>query len=212
MRSFGDLPEDVALPPIEGLIAGRPTSWNGMALEWLSRREPVPVFMGLFVIPPAEIRAFLFGARYLVSEVLCDGETLGDGQGHFLEYFVVEATSAGGWVLHRLLQRASVAYSEDEEPDDYLPAREVDAARHSVQAPPQWKASEAEWPTHAGAPMKFLGQLELPDSEVTRSLLTWNESVYLFWTHADGANLFKLTEQHADLQTAEEHYEEDATR
>jgi hypothetical protein len=30
--------------------------------------------------------------------------------------------------------------------------------------------------------------------------------VYLFWTHAKGANRFKIIDQPTDLQTAEEHY------
>ena len=155
-----------------------------MTLEWLSERKPVPVFVESFGVPsqPAETPVFLFGTRYDLSEVLCEGETLGDGEGYFVEYFEVEESPAGGWLLHRLLQRASVTYSEEDDPDDSLPAREVGASSRSVDAPPRWKSSEAEWPTYAGAPMKFLDQVELPETEVTRTLLTWNTNVFLFWT------------------------------
>jgi hypothetical protein len=55
-------------------------------------------------------------------------------------------------------------------------------------------------------PMKFLGQVYLPENDVTRTLLNWDWNVYLFWTHANGANRFKITDQRTDLQTAEEHY------
>jgi len=136
----------------------------------------------------------------------------GDGEGHFLEYFVLEGSSADGWVLYRLLQRASVTHSEENEPGDYLTARDVDAASQSVEAPPRWKASEAAWPTYAGAPMKFLGQVHLPENDVTRALLNWDWNVYLFWTYANGANRFKIIDQPTDLQTAEEHYADEERR
>jgi hypothetical protein len=52
--------------------------------------------------------------------------------------------------------------------------------------------------------MTFLGQVELPDSELTRRLLTWEITLFLF---ANVAELeFKVVEQDTTAQTAEEHY------
>jgi hypothetical protein len=144
----------------------------------------------------------LMGARYDLAEALVGGDARGDG--YFLEYFVAEQTT-GRWSLHRLLQSVSVTSSERDEKADYVPAVDVrDPRSLSLGEPPKWKVSEAVWPTSDGKPMTFLGQLELPDSELTRRLLTWEITLFLF---ANGAELqFKVVEQDTTAQTAEDHY------
>jgi hypothetical protein len=74
------------------------------------------------------------------------------------------------WLLPRLLQRGerdTTAYSEEAGSGSDLPARGVDAKSHSVQSPPRWKPSEAYWPTYHDGLMSFVGQVMLPENDVT---------------------------------------------
>lgn len=103
----------------------------------------------------------------------------------------------------------SVTYSEREEEGDYIPATEIgDPAALSVDQPPAWKAEEAVWPTSEGIPMTFMGQANLPETEITRALLTWGLDVYLFVGTTDELR-FKIVEQDITAQTAEEHYKQE---
>ena len=194
------------IPPIEELISGRPSFWSGMSVRWTTEDDPAPVFVERFPAPldRADGHLDLFGARYDIADALFDGASL--GHGHLVEYFLVERPG-GAWRARRLLQRRSVTYSEGDEVDDYLPAGEVDAQTLCVGRPPRWEAkSEAVWPTASGGPMLFVGQTRLPENEVTRTLLTWDRSLYLFWLRVEGSDHFKLVAQPVGRQTAEDHY------
>jgi hypothetical protein len=46
----------------------------------------------------------------------------------------------------------------------------------------------------------------LPDTNLTRALLTWDMSVFLFDENLGGRNTFKIVTQESDLQAAVEHY------
>ena len=203
------LPDD--LPPIEDLIGAPPTSWLGRPVEWLTPPVTEPVFLRTFDIPRPDRmtdRILLFGARYPLADAIVDGESYGDG--FFVEYFVAE-DFAGNWVIHRLLQRGSVAYTEGDESREhpqYVPAREVgDPTAFALNAAPQWKASEASWPTYEGTPMQFIGQMALTKTEVTSNFFTWGDSFYLFYAESEHARAYKIFEQETHGQTAEEHYE-----
>lgn len=203
MHSLEDSTTDV--PPIEGLIPDRPVSWQGMDVAWASDAKPVPVYLGRFPVRHSRglDEVHLMGARYELTEALVGGDALGDG--YFLEYFVAEQTT-GHWSLHRLQQSVSVTYSECDEEADYVPAVDVhDPSAFALAEPPKWNVSSAVWPTSDGTPMMFLGQLELPDSELTRRLLTWETALFLF-ASGDRELQFKLVEQDTTAQSAEEHY------
>ncbi len=60
--------------------------------------------------------------------------------------------------------------------------------------------------------MQFVGQVALPENDVTRTVLTWDVSLYLFWLRVNGHDQFKLVEHHPQAQTAEEHYAADERR
>jgi hypothetical protein len=212
MHTVTEPPEGLTLPPIEDLIDGPPNSWIGMPVEWQSVPTPEPVFLRTFDIPRAGHRrdtVFLFGARYSVADALVGGESFGEG--YFVEYFVVEEAHDGSWIVHRLRQRGSVAYTESEESrddPDYVQAEEItDPAAFALHTPPIWKRSEALWPTYAGTPMQFIGQIEIPDTELTRNLLSSGQTVYLFSAEAPDHSHYKIFEQDTHAQTAEEHYE-----
>lgn len=213
MRSLTEPPTD--LPPIENLIDEPPTSLLGMPIEWRSRPIPEPVFLRTFHLGPSgvpEDTVFLFAASYNMADVLLDGKSFGD-EGFFVEYFVIDR-SGGEWVLHRLGHHGaadSVAYAEADESGDDSPdiaASEIDdPARFALDKPPKWKASEASWPSYRGAPMKFIGQIYLPETEVTRNSLPWGHTLYLFVANAADRRQYKIVAQETHGQTAEEHYE-----
>jgi hypothetical protein len=198
--------ETTRLPSeVEGLIFDRPTSWQGMDLTWASIGKPELVYLRRLDVrgTPAPEVVHLLGARYELTEVLVGGDTFGDG--YFLEYFVAEQ-SGGRWSIHRLLQSTSVTYSESDDEADYVPAAEVgDPRLYSLASPPAWKVAAAVWPTSGGVPMTFLGQVNLPDTDLTRRLLTWATSLFVFTT-ASLPRQFKVVEQNTTAQSAEEHY------
>lgn len=183
-----------------------------MPVQWSSEEEPIPVFVARFDAPLDGLEGdlYLFGARYDTADALIDGSPVGDG--HVVEYFLVERASAA-WRSRRLLQRTSVTYSEADEHDDYAPARQIDQAKLSLGRPPRWEStSEAVWPNTLGNPMLFVGQIRLPENEVTRTLLTWDTTLYLFWLRIEGSDHFKLVEQNVGEQSAEDHYAQEEER
>ena len=210
VQKLSQPPEGVALPSLEDLIEGPPTSWLGRRLEWLSAPSPEPVFLRMFDVAglaDSSDAVFVFGARYDLTTVLADGESYDEG--FFVEYLLVEHERENS-VLHRLTQRGGIAYTEAGESfdaPDYVPAHEIrDPAALSLRSRPHWKASDAYWPTHGGVPMQFVGQMALPKNDVTSSLFTWGETFYLFGATDAGRRLFKVFEQETHGQTAEEHY------
>ena len=54
--------------------------------------------------------------------------------------------------------------------------------------------------------MLFVGQTRLPANDVTRTLLTWGTTLYLFWLRLDDTDHFKLVEQNVSEHSAEDHY------
>ena len=109
---------------------------------------------------------------------------------------------------HWLKQRKdNVAYSSLYEKKDCISAGEIKGANElSLGRRPRWKKSEAEWAAYQGQPMRFLGQVDLPENDVTRKFMTWDKSVFVFWQSIVGGSVYKITTQSISLQTAEEHY------
>lgn len=172
-----------------------------MEVAWRTDRRPELVYVNRFRVPRYP-DVHLLGARYELDDALIGGDSLGEG--HFVEYFVAVQRSEG-YSLQRLLQTRSVTYSDGDEKGDYLPAAAVsDQARLSLHAAPDWKASEAVWPTIGNDPMLFVGQIDLSETEITRRFLTWDVSVFLFMSRHEPAR-FKVVEQHG-FQAADEHY------
>jgi hypothetical protein len=60
--------------------------------------------------------------------------------------------------------------------------------------------------------MFYAAQFFLPENEVTRLWLTFNESVFLFWREEEGQNSFKITIQETRFQFDEDHYRAEARR
>ena len=198
-------------PPIDGLIDGRPTRWIGLPVTWLNELAPNPVFLASFECcdaPASEesLPVHLYAAAYDLTEARVGGDTLGPG--YFTEYFVVEQVSSATRRAHRLVQQRSITFSPLDEPDDFLPARQVDQTALSVEQTPRWKPEEAVWPTHDGSPMLFIGQVRLRETKSPEDWLRTGVVAYLFW---DGVDVYKIVEQDLDEQSAAEHYaEEDA--
>jgi len=133
------------------------------------------------------------------------------GEGYFLEYSVAWQDGTGTWTVARLLQRASVPYSDVDERQDYAPVERVrDPMSLSVLTPPRWEdVDEAVWPLFRDKPMRFVGQVSLPENETTRQFLSWGLTVYLFYVVDDAGIRCKVIEQRAGTQSLEGHYREE---
>jgi hypothetical protein len=121
----------------------------------------------------------------------------------------IDRNPAGGWNVHRLLQRGhSVVYFDgEEETEDRVPAAEIDdPIGLSIHEPPAWKLWVANWPTCDEKPMGFVGQVNPPENDVTRELLNWLCTIYLFCSTSDAGTRYKIVDQDRGAQTAEEHY------
>lgn len=206
----GPSPDWLGFPEIWPEFAPSPTKWSGMTLTWDDGRVlPPPVFIGQLTVPPrdespVQQHQFVFGYRVDLAHALRDGKPLPDVylDGFFPEYAVVEYPAGN---VHWLRQRNSVTYSSTSEADDFLPAADLpDLSKLCINITPSWKTSEANWPTHEGEPMFFVGQLDLPKNAVTQQFLTWNHSTHLFWAPSAPGSVFKITSQDAKSQTAKE--------
>lgn len=193
--------------PIDEIIVDRPETWQGLPLEWISAVRPPLVFLQRFdVSPQMESAVYLFGVRYELSEATLEGGSLGDG--FFVEYVVAQPMVGAGWKVDRLLQHASVTYADRAETSDYVGAKTLQpSSRYSLFEPPKWEAAEeAVWPLVGTQPMHFVGQVSLPENEVTRNRFTWGVTVYLFASHGAPGARFKVVEQEQGTQSAAEHY------
>jgi hypothetical protein len=206
MYFIKSLPPGVEIPPIEDFVCSRPTSWQGLPVKWLTNTATMPVFVHQFAVwcSGTWIEALLFGARYDLREAEVAGASLGGG--HFVEYIVASRREKSEWRFCHLLQHASPTFSDGSQKGDYVHARDVsDPGSLSAARLPQWRTSEAIWPTIDGKPMMFIGQVELPDTPITREHLTWNASLYLFWARIADVDRFKVVEQTFG-QSAEDFY------
>jgi hypothetical protein len=172
-----------------------------MQVVWSSAEDPAPVFVESFELGEGE-SAYLFVTRYDIAGALFDGDSLGDG--HVIEYFVVTGRP-GAWRCTRLMQHEDVVYSLPLEPIGHVPAVKVDAAACSVGKPPRWSSrSAAIWPTDAGEPMLFVGQVAGRENEATAAPSAGG-TLYLFRSPQREAR-FALVDQDTSEQSAEEHY------
>jgi len=182
-----------------------PEEWCGMVVQWKNGYCPEPVFIAQFSFPEENIDVYLYGIRYETSNASVKGKTL--PAGYFMEYLVLELN--GNKVTHRLIQNKSVTYSSLPDTKDYVPVANLNKKRVeelSFRKPPSWKVEDAQWPTLNGNPMYFVGQAELIKNGITKSKLTWDEAVFLFWASQNQKAVFKITTQDLDYQSAEEHY------
>jgi hypothetical protein len=172
-----------------------------MQVVWPSAEDPAPAFVASFELGEGE-SAHIFGTRYDIAGALFEGDPLGDG--HVIEYFVVTGRPST-WQCRRLMQHEDVVYSQPRDPIGHVPAAQVDAAVNSVRNPPRWTSrSSAIWPTDAGEPMLFLGQVATRENEATAAACT-SGTLYLFRSHQP-EDRFTLVDQETSEQSVEEHY------
>lgn len=197
------LPESV--PAISSLVRCKPARWLGQPVTWINDSVLEPVFISEFCFRGESRHAYLFGTRYDLADAIVDG--MESVTGYFEEYFIV-SESEGAWRLHRLMQQTSIAFSERDERNDCVPARQVGP----MSAPaPMWKESEAFWPLCDGAPMQFVGQATLDESRFAKEKGATGMTVYVFERGA-GDNCFKIVTQDQSAQTVDEHYADEDAR
>jgi hypothetical protein len=205
--SVDDRPDWKGHPETFPDAAELPVEWQGLPVSWESGYRPRPVFIGQRVLPNGE-DVFLFGVRFETSKARAAGRRL--PQGYFIEYLVLEVRPQGA-ERHRLFQKRGPIYSSTPTKDDYVFAadlHEEDVERLSRGTSPDWKSEDAQWPTYNSQPMQFVGQFNLIENDVTRTYLTWDKAIFLFWVREEDAerSRFKISTQDIDYQSAEEHY------
>jgi hypothetical protein len=189
-----------------------PTHHFGKPIAWTDGFPPPPVFIGVATLPNGRTIA-LHGVRYNLarrSDLPPDSPV---PSGYFVNYVVL--FSAAPADFHVLRQwRSSTWQTGEETKDSVFPSdlKKKERAALCSGAEPAWKASEAQWPLDRGAPMRFVAQFVLPENEVTRQWLTFNEAVFLFWNESDGVATCKITTQEMKFQSAEDHYRVEAKR
>lgn len=188
---------------------GLPATSFGKPVAWRSDYIPPPVFIGRCLLPQhGEWQ--VFGVRYDFEQRT---EPPADS-GFFIRFVVVEAT-ADEPKAHVLAQHRSSTYQSGEESRDSVFASDMkkkELPDLCLAEPPKWKASDAQWPLLQGARMSFAAQFPLPENEVTRRWLTFNETAFLFWREHEGHSVFKITTQETRFQSAEDHYRAEARR
>ena len=168
---------------------GLPATSFGRPVEWRPDYLPQPVFIGRCVLPDGG-ELLMFGVRY---DFQWRTEPA-PGDGYFVRYVVVQQTLDGP-VAHVLAQHRSTTYQSLEETRDSVFGSDIkkkDLPALCSGEPPRWKAGEAQWPLLSGLPMQFVTQFALPENEVTRQWLTFNESIFLFWRETEGRAVSNL--------------------
>ena len=193
-------------------IAGRyaidlPDSYHGKAVKWDASYHPQRVFIDSISLETRSMRFSLYGTR-MNKKWMCGFKKDLDTDGSFLQFSVlVLAEDQERYEVLR--QDRGVTYSSQGFVGvDWIPARKVSTAdmrKLCELCSPDWKRSDALWPTHNGEPMHFVGQFFLAESPVTREFLDWGLSVFLFSTF-DDAPVSKIVTQRTNYQTISEHY------
>ena len=177
-------------------------------IKWPKGLKIPPVFLGQFRVPSDEdcsalLDVYVFGFRLDFDRAEFSDFPVPNS--YSVEYAVVEFPSG---TTHWLRQwKDNVAYSSLYEKNDCINATEIKRVDElSLGARPRWKKSEAEWAKYQDQPMKFVGQIDLPENDLTRKFLTWDQSTFVFWQPSGAGSVYKITTQSISAQTAEEHY------
>lgn len=204
-------PPTAPLDEIERAVVSPPSSVWGKSIEWKEPVRPKLVYIDTIDVATgaARMKVSLFGTRHDLADVLLAGNPYSGG--FFVEYIIGAQNDGGALSIRRLVQHGSVPYSAVSEKNDSVPSSEVkDKEKRSLSGRPRWKASEAEWPTLRGEPMLFVGQTYIPKTRVATKYLSAGVNVYVFWRRVHEVDYFKIVDQDADQQTAEEHYAQEA--
>lgn len=188
---------------------GLPVTSFGKPVEWQTDYVPRPVYIGRCELPE-QGELLVFGVRYEFAQRTDPPPA----SGYFVRYLVVETTTDGP-IAHVLGQQRSSTFQSLEETSDSVFCSDLKKAAVKtlcLSDPPRWKAGSAQWPLLRSTPMFYLAQFSLPENEVTRLWLTFNESVFLFWREEEGQNIFKITTQETRFQSDEDHYRAEARR
>lgn len=190
----------VPLPePILVAIAAPPESAMGMPIIWQGAVAPRVVMLGAIAHPA--VAATVVHVRYSLDNATLGGQVYRDA--NFVEYMLIDGS--GTRLLGRLWQRAarSVAYSTIAEDHDYLRGDSLAMAlgeQPQLKVPSWHVKRNAEWPTHGGRLMKFIGSIDIGTDRNTKSLLVHALRVHLFAKFRKGAGVFKIVDENTELR------------
>lgn len=212
-----DLPPDWRMHSPRWPIIYPPTSFYGFSVTWSASDPLQSVFLSQFYIGDCD--CYLFAARVDYSRIKECMPSVPKGkfprtQGYSIVFTIIEISNSDGGERQLVLQQfGNVVYSCDGTSVCHVPSKEVQESKWCYsKCRPNWKSSEAIWPTLCGLPMQFISQVNLEDSEVCRKYLSWNVRYFIFWGKDESASVYAITRQTSNLQTLEEHYAEEALR
>ncbi len=197
-----------SLPAVPG-IPEMPRHWQGLPITWTKQVLPPMVFIDQIEVQVEncfEIDTLLiYGMRYDLKYALVNNMPLADG--YFIEYLIQEYSKDGKFQTYRLSQQSSACFSDTEEKNDYIVARQLDdPSQFTLAGLPNWTESRPMWPTLYGEPMIFLGEVSLTKNEITESHLTWNKALFLFGGRARNGLHYKILVQDILHQNLSDHY------
>lgn len=188
--------------------------WGDGKYEWKKDAGIGPVYIRKFgplasvqhSVPKCEV--WLFGFRFNFRDAKIEPHRANSG--YYVDYCTVIRSNG---ILDRVLylgQRRSVEYTHKDCNERALVVSNMKKKEYStlprIGSAPVWKKANMGWPITEGRPMVFIGQVTLPENDVTSQYLTCFKSIFVFLAQEDGEYIAKIVTQQADQQTAEEHY------
>lgn len=211
----GEIPADFdaaslerCLPPLPAHLSGRPTKWSirardslvslGWTADGLSGGEPRSLWFLGYSCPTA-----------------VSGLDQSTPRGVAVPEIIVAYMKDGVCVTSvSLVQWNSLTFQQSDERNDSIPLRSVPRSFLKSQiALPRWSRKlSAEWPTHSGVPMDFVLQMRTPRKSPIHHLFVDGVDIFAFQRRTTSALHIKCIMLDYALQTASEHYREEAHR
>ena len=174
----------------------------GRTVEWECAYRPNSIFMVKFRLDQSFI--YLFGSRL----DLCMSTI---GFAGWINVFTVVGDRLKA--THELASGRSPVYVETGQEGAWVwaAAQKKRLAASTLYTLPQWKWSDAQWPTCKNEPMLFLGQVSLPEEPEPCSLGN-GRTFYLFVAATGDDADFAITEQENTFQSADDHYQKEGNK
>lgn len=163
-------------------------------------------------IEAGRISGCLFAERFNLAGAVVGGISRKiDDPSFFLQFYVAYLIGSE-WRYASLGQKEGIAFSDDYERDDVVFVSDVSRkSLMKIGELPQWKWSEAVWPTLAGSMMTFVSNYDL-DGEKYGDFLAKNMRIFLFYAFMNGVCSFKIVVQNIKFQTVRGHYASEARK
>ena len=169
-----------------------PAEFFGIPISWRKDYAPIPVFLAQFQWQSCHV--YLLLLDFQLSNAV--ESPIGD-DGSIFQFLCLSRTPMCDQ-CDQLGKYQATVYSAPGVPVETHPCQ-----RRGSVAQPEWNWSEAVWPEVDGKKMEFIGSIS-----TTHIPNTYNLNAFLFGFD----NRYAVISQEIDAQSAEEHYEHEASR